>query len=168
MATDHRTARSMSVISPSERADGQAAAGETVISAGTIKESTYYVPGLVALGVIQASFMSLVISVTAQREAGILKRRRSTPVPAWVLIASRGLICVGTAIVNAVVLIVLIIAIWGAAGLAIAVRRFGSAPKGTVTPDPTTARRPRWPKPSHTSSRPPEHPKTPERDCKGS
>jgi len=65
--------------------------GTVRVPGGTIKESTYYVPGLVALGVIQASFMSLVISVTTQRESGILKRRRSTPVPAWVLIVSRAL-----------------------------------------------------------------------------
>jgi ABC-2 type transport system permease protein len=54
------------------------------------KASTYYVPGLAALGVIAASFVNLVISITAQREAGVLKRRRATPVPAWVLIAARG------------------------------------------------------------------------------
>jgi ABC-2 type transport system permease protein len=88
--------------------------GTVRVPGGTIKESTYYVPGLVALGVIQASFMSLVISVTTQRESGILKRRRSTPVPAWVLIASRALVCVGTAIVNAVVLIVIGAVVYGA------------------------------------------------------
>ena len=88
--------------------------GTVRVPGGTIKESTYYVPGLVALGVIQASFMSLVISVTAQRESGILKRRRSTPVPAWVLITSRALICVGVAIVNAVVLIVIGAVVYGA------------------------------------------------------
>ncbi len=88
--------------------------GTVRVPGGTIKESTYYVPGLVALGVIQASFMNLVISVTAQREAGILKRRRSTPVPAWVLIASRALICVATAIVNATVLMVIGAVAYGA------------------------------------------------------
>ena len=88
--------------------------GTVHVPGGTIKESTYYVPGLVALGVIQASFMSLVISVTTQRESGILKRRRSTPVPAWVLIASRALVCVATAIVNAVVLIVIGAVLYGA------------------------------------------------------
>jgi len=88
--------------------------GTVRVPGGTVKESTYYVPGLVALGVIQASFMNLVISVTTQRESGILKRRRSTPVPAWVLIASRALICVGAAIVNAVVLIALGAILYGA------------------------------------------------------
>jgi ABC-2 type transport system permease protein len=54
-----------------------------------VKASTYYVPGLSALAIIAASFVNLVISLTAQREAGVLKRRRATPVPAWVLIAAR-------------------------------------------------------------------------------
>lgn len=55
------------------------------------KASTYYVPGISALAIIAASFVNLVISVTAQREGGILKRRRATPVPAWVIIAGRTL-----------------------------------------------------------------------------
>jgi ABC-2 type transport system permease protein len=57
----------------------------------SVKASTYFVPGLSALGVIASSFVNLVISITAQREGGILKRRRATPVPAWVLIAGRTL-----------------------------------------------------------------------------
>jgi ABC-2 type transport system permease protein len=77
------------------------------VPGGTIKESTYYVPVIVALGIISASFMNLVISVTTQRETGILKRRRSTPLAAWVLIAARAL----TAIVTAFALAVLLIAI---------------------------------------------------------
>src|SRR5207249_8399060 len=63
-----------------------------------VKASTYYVPGLAALGVIAGSFVNLVISITAQREAGVLKRRRSTPVPAWVLIAGRALTAIGVAL----------------------------------------------------------------------
>ena len=55
------------------------------------KASTFYVPGIAAMGIIGASFVNLVISVTTQREAGVLKRRRSTPVPASVLIAGRAL-----------------------------------------------------------------------------
>jgi ABC-2 type transport system permease protein len=56
-----------------------------------VKLSSYYVPGLAALGVIAGSFVNLVISITAQRESGILKRRRATPVSASVLIAGRTL-----------------------------------------------------------------------------
>jgi ABC-2 type transport system permease protein len=61
---------------------------DTVRETG-VKASTYYVPGISALAVIASSFVNLVISITAQREGGILKRRRATPVPAWVLIAGR-------------------------------------------------------------------------------
>jgi ABC-2 type transport system permease protein len=72
------------------------------------KASTYYVPGIAALAIISASFANLVISITAQRELGILKRRRATPVPAWVLVAARALcaLVVGVAAVMALVLAV--------------------------------------------------------------
>src|SRR5205085_1419946 len=72
-----------------------------------VKASTYYVPGLAALGVIAGSFVNLVISITAQREAGILKRRRSTPVPAWVLIAGRALVAIVVALAVMTVLLLI-------------------------------------------------------------
>jgi len=72
-----------------------------------IKESTYYVPAIATLGIIATSFVNLVITVTAQRESGVLKRRRSSPVPAWVLIASRALtsVVLASAIVAVIVTI---------------------------------------------------------------
>ena len=72
-----------------------------------VKASTYYVPGIAALAVIAGSFVNLVISIAAQRESGVLKRRRSTPVPASVLIAGRALtaIVVSLGVMIAVLLI---------------------------------------------------------------
>jgi ABC-2 type transport system permease protein len=64
--------------------------GNNTVRTG-VKASTYYVPGISALAIIAASFVNLVIAITAQREGGILKRRHATPVPAWVLIAGRTL-----------------------------------------------------------------------------
>lgn len=72
-----------------------------------VKGSTYYVPGLSAMGVIAASFVNLVISVTAQRESGVLKRRRATPVPAWVLIAGRALTAIVVALAVMTVLLLI-------------------------------------------------------------
>ena len=72
-----------------------------------IKASTYYVPGISALAVIAGSFVNLVISVTAQRESGVLKRRRATPVPAWVLIAGRALAAIVVALVVMTVLLLI-------------------------------------------------------------
>jgi len=77
------------------------------IAGHAIKNSTYYVPGIATLGIISTSFVNLVITITGQRESGVLKRRRSTPVPAWVLIASRTL----TSAILALVLVVVIVVI---------------------------------------------------------
>lgn len=65
--------------------------GNGTVGPEHVKASTYYVPGIAALAVMSASFTNLVISITAQRELGILKRRRATPVPAWVLVLARAL-----------------------------------------------------------------------------
>jgi ABC-2 type transport system permease protein len=73
---------------------------QTVTVAGApIHTSVYYVPGIIALGVIQASVNNLALSVIAQRESGILKRRRATPLSAGVLITSRALTAVTVSIV---------------------------------------------------------------------
>ncbi len=61
------------------------------VAGGRINTSVYYVPGIITLGIIGAAFVNLVISVTAQRESGALKRRRATPVPAAAIIAGRAL-----------------------------------------------------------------------------
>jgi ABC-2 type transport system permease protein len=70
-----------------------------------VKASTYYVPGLSALAIIAASFVNLVISLTALRQAGVLKRRRATPVPAWVLVAARTITAMTISLVVMVVLL---------------------------------------------------------------
>ena len=81
--------------------------GNDKVGPAQVKASTYYVPGIAALGVIAASFVNLVISITAQREAGVLKRRRATPVPAWVLIAGRALTAIVVALAVLTVLLLL-------------------------------------------------------------
>jgi ABC-2 type transport system permease protein len=69
------------------------------VPGGLIHTSVYYVPGIIALGIIQAALSNLAISVTAQRESGILKRRRATPVSAGVLITARALTATTVAVV---------------------------------------------------------------------
>lgn len=79
--------------------------GNHVLANGA-KASVFYVPGICALAVIAGSFVNLVIAITVQRESGVLKRRRATPVPAWVLIAGRTLTSV---VVSLGVLVVLLL-----------------------------------------------------------
>jgi ABC-2 type transport system permease protein len=81
--------------------------GNHKIGPQDVKASTYYVPGIAALAVIAGSFVNLVISVTAQRESGVLKRRRATPVPAWVLIGGRTLTAIVIALTVMTVLLLI-------------------------------------------------------------
>lgn len=56
-----------------------------------IEVATYYVPAILALSLVNATFVNLTIWLTISRERGQLKRVRATPVPAWVVIAGRTL-----------------------------------------------------------------------------
>jgi len=68
------------------------------IPGGRINESVYYVPGVIAYGVVVATFLNLLIGVVRYRESGIYKRRRATPVPATAIILGRALVGVVIAI----------------------------------------------------------------------
>jgi len=80
--------------------------GNDVVGPQHVKAATYYVPGLAAMAVIAGSFVNLVISVTTEREQGILKRRRATPVPAWVLVAGRAVTAMAVSLATMAVLLV--------------------------------------------------------------
>jgi ABC-2 type transport system permease protein len=54
-----------------------------------VKTTTYYVPGIITLAVVSATLVSLAISLTVDREKGILKRTRGTPIPTWTFMGGR-------------------------------------------------------------------------------
>jgi ABC-2 type transport system permease protein len=83
--------------------------GDETIEELGVKTTTYYVPAIITLGVVSASCQSLAISLTADRENGILKRTRGTPLPSWVFITGR--------IGNAIVISVLSLAVLSVIGL---------------------------------------------------
>src|SRR5829696_5403268 len=72
-----------------------------------VNVSTYYVPAILTLAVISATFQNLAMSVTIDREFGILKRGRGTPLPDWVFFAGR----IGNSLVVSLVMLVLLAAI---------------------------------------------------------
>lgn len=74
---------------------------------GDIKTTTYYVPAIVTLAVVSATMQSLAISLTVDRENGLLKRTRGTPLPSSVFIAGR----VGNSIVVSVLSLALVSAL---------------------------------------------------------
>jgi len=63
-----------------------------IVSGGQIDEAIYYVPEIIAFGLIASTFSNVVVSVVRYREGGIYKRRRATPVSAQVIIAGRALV----------------------------------------------------------------------------
>jgi ABC-2 type transport system permease protein len=72
-----------------------------------LKTTTYYVPAILTLAIVSATLQSVAIRLTSEREAGILKRGRGTPMPSWVFFASR----FGNAIVISVLMLVVVTAI---------------------------------------------------------
>ena len=89
--------------------------GATVtVPGGTMKESAYYVPSIIAFGLIAAAFSNLTVTVVRNRESGIYKRRRATPLPATAVIAGRALVAVLTALAITAVLLAIGWAAYGA------------------------------------------------------
>ena len=78
--------------------------GNDVVEGTDVTTATYYVPAIFSLAVISATAQSLAIRLTEDRETGLLKRVRGTPLPPWAFIAGR----VGNALVISVLMIVLI------------------------------------------------------------
>jgi len=63
--------------------------GDIVVGGRTISLSTYYVAGMTSFAVITASYNNIAISLTFQRDLGVLKRTNGTPLPAAVYLAAR-------------------------------------------------------------------------------
>jgi ABC-2 type transport system permease protein len=57
--------------------------GQRIAERGNITFVTFFVPGIVAFGLISACYTNLAIRMTMSRDLGILKRVRGTPVPTW-------------------------------------------------------------------------------------
>ena len=81
--------------------------GRTRVDGQVVDITTYYVPGIMTLGIISASFVNLTQAIVAQRESGVLKRARATPVPASVVIASRAAVGVIVALIMSALLLVI-------------------------------------------------------------
>jgi ABC-2 type transport system permease protein len=86
---------------------------------GGISYNQYYVPGIVAFGLMSACYTNLASTIAVRRDAGILKRLRGTPLPAWAMFAGM----VGNSIVVSVILAFLVTAV-GMLGYGV------SAPRG--------------------------------------
>lgn len=79
--------------------------GTTVVDGQRIGMTTFYVPGIMTLGIISASFVNLTQVIVTQRENGEYKRLRGTPLPAGFVISSRAVVGVVIAVVMSALLL---------------------------------------------------------------
>ena len=80
--------------------------GTTLRALGGISYNQYYVPGIVAFGVISACYSNLAIGLCFRRDSGVLKRIRGTPLPPWIFMAGN----IGSSLIVSALLTVLTIA----------------------------------------------------------
>jgi ABC-2 type transport system permease protein len=80
---------------------------DTADAAG-FRASDFFTPAIIAFSIITATYTNIAMRVTMDREAGILKRVRGTPLPAWLYLFAR--------MAHAVLISVLLVAIVAAFG----------------------------------------------------
>ncbi|HMK99593.1 MAG TPA: ABC transporter permease [Acidimicrobiales bacterium] len=84
--------------------------GHIPIGALDVRQSTYYVAAMGAFAVITACYTNIAMNVTFQRDLGILKRIRGTPIPSGLYLGAR--------VVHALLMAVLLVVITAAFGAA--------------------------------------------------
>ncbi len=87
--------------------------GQHVSSRGGIPYNDFFVPGILAYGVIATTFVNLAISTAILRDEGVLKRMQGTPLPRWGYVAAR----IGSTVLIMLAMTVVVIGlgagIWG-------------------------------------------------------
>jgi ABC-2 type transport system permease protein len=74
---------------------------------GTVKFAQYYVPAIIAFGIISACYTNLAITTTHRREEGLMKRARSTPLRPSIYLGGM----LGNSALVAIILAVLVLAL---------------------------------------------------------
>ena len=77
--------------------------GTIPIGSLNVRQSTYYVAAMAAFAVITASYTNIAMNVTFQRDLGVLKRIRGSPIPSALYLGAR----VAHALAMAVLLVVI-------------------------------------------------------------
>ena len=58
-------------------------------AAAESRTTTFFVPGILAYGVIATTYVNMAISTAILRDQGVLKRMQGTPLPRWAYVAAR-------------------------------------------------------------------------------
>jgi ABC-2 type transport system permease protein len=83
--------------------------GEVEVDGVLLDQADYYVAAMAAFSVITATYTNLAIAITFTRDAGILKRTKGTPLPAWIYLGGR--------VIHALLVSILLVIITSAFGV---------------------------------------------------
>src|SRR5690349_2723045 len=87
--------------------------GQHLSSRGGIPYDDFFIPGILAYGVIATTFVNMAISTSILRDEGILKRMQGTPLPRWAYVTAR----IGsTVLITAAMTVIILVmgsVIWG-------------------------------------------------------
>jgi ABC-2 type transport system permease protein len=81
--------------------------GAHIASRGNIAYDDFFIPGILAYGVITTTFVNLAMGTAILRDNGVLKRMQGTPLPRWAYVIARILSASLITLVMAVVVLVL-------------------------------------------------------------
>ena len=70
-----------------------------------VKFTQYFVTGMIATGLMTAGFQALAIQIPMERDRGVLKRFRGTPMPRWVYFAGKVLMVAFIAVLETAILL---------------------------------------------------------------
>ncbi len=87
--------------------------GQHIATRGGIPYNDFFVPGILAYGVIATTFVNLSISTAILRDEGVLKRMQGTPLPRWAYAAARIGSTFATTMTMTAVVIGLGASVWG-------------------------------------------------------
>jgi ABC-2 type transport system permease protein len=80
--------------------------GGRIQELGNIPYITFFLPGILAYGIIITQFVNMAGGLSIQRDNGLLKRMRGTPLPGWAYVAGR----IGsTALISVVMTVVMLV-----------------------------------------------------------
>jgi ABC-2 type transport system permease protein len=82
--------------------------GQTIAGPrGKISYDAFFVPGILAYGIIATTFANMAINTSILRDQGVLKRMTGTPLPSWAYVAGR----IGSTLVITAAMTVVVLAI---------------------------------------------------------
>jgi ABC-2 type transport system permease protein len=79
---------------------------------GGVKFTQYFVTGMIATGLMTVGFQSLAIQIPIERDRGVLKRLRGTPMPKWVYFAGKVIMVAVIGVAETVLLLAVAVALF--------------------------------------------------------